>query len=86
MIYILSFVLLLNGLARLVIGGLAKKFPKWLRGFIVVVGMLTILLAVVVFVSPGFGSFTLILMISFTFMFNGVARIIQGVTGTKEEL
>lgn len=84
LIYILSFVLLLNGVARLVIGGFGRAFPKWLRGFFAVVGILTIILAVVVFVYSEFGFLALVLMLSFTFMFNGIARIIQGITGTRE--
>jgi uncharacterized membrane protein HdeD (DUF308 family) len=84
LIYILSFALLLNGVARLVIGGFAKAFPKWLRGFFAVVGILTIILAAIVFVYSDFGFLALILLLSFTFMFNGIARIIQGITGTQE--
>jgi uncharacterized membrane protein HdeD (DUF308 family) len=84
LIYILSFVLLLNGVARLVIGGFGRAFPKWLRGFFAVVGIFTIILAVVVFVYSEFGFLALVLMLSFTFMFNGIARIIQGITGTQE--
>ena len=79
-----NFLLLLNGVARLVIGGFGKAFPKWLRVFFVVVGLLTIVLSVVVFVSSEFGFMALVLMLSFTFMFNGIARIVQGITGTKE--
>jgi len=84
LIYILSFVLLLNGVARLVIGGFGRAFPKWLRGFFAVVGILTIVLSIVVFVSSEFGFLALVLMLSFTFMFNGIARIVQGITGTQE--
>jgi len=84
LIYILSFVLLLNGVARLVIGGFGRAFPKWLRGFFAVVGILTIVLSVVVFVSSEFGFLALVLMLSFTFMFNGIARIVQGITGIQE--
>ena len=84
LIYLLSFALLLNGVSRLVIGGFVKAFPKWLRGFFAVVGVLTIILAVVVFVYSEFGFLALVLMLSFTFMFNGVARIIQGITGTQK--
>jgi uncharacterized membrane protein HdeD (DUF308 family) len=84
LIYILSFVLLLNGVARLVIGGFGRAFPKWLRGFFAIVGILTIILAVVVFVYSEFGFLALVLMLSFTFMFNGITRIIQGITGTQE--
>ena len=86
LIYLLSFALLFNGVARLLIGGFGRAFPKWLRGFFVVVGLLTIVLSVLVFVSHGFGFLVLVLLLSFTFMFNGVARIVQGVTGTQEEL
>jgi uncharacterized membrane protein HdeD (DUF308 family) len=84
LIYILSFALLLNGVARLAIGGFGRAFPKWLRGFFAVVGIFTIILAVIVFLYSDFGFFALVLMLSFTFMFNGIARIIQGITGTKE--
>jgi uncharacterized membrane protein HdeD (DUF308 family) len=84
LIYILSFALLLNGVARLLIGGFAKAFPKWLRGFFAVVGILTIVLSVVVFVYSEFGVLALVLMLSFTFMFNGIARIVQGITGIQE--
>ncbi len=50
LIYIISFALLLNGVARFVIGGFAKAFPKWVRGFFIVIGLLTIGLSIVVFV------------------------------------
>jgi uncharacterized membrane protein HdeD (DUF308 family) len=84
LIYILSFALLLNGVARLVIGEFGKAFPKWLRAFFAVVGVLTIILAALVFVYSDLGFLALVLLLSFTFMFNGIARIIQGVTGIQE--
>ena len=84
LIYILAFVLLLNGVARLVIGEFGKAFPKWLRAFFVVVGVLTVLLSAVVFVYSDFGFLALIILLSFTFMFNGIARIVQGIAGTQE--
>ena len=84
LIYILSFALLLNGIARLVIGGFARAFPGWLRGFLVGVGLLTVVLSVFVFVSPGLGFLALVLMLSFAFLLNGIARIVQGITGTQE--
>jgi len=84
LIYLLSFALLLNGVARLVIGGFAKVFPGWLRGFFIVVGLVTIGLSAVVFAVPSFGFQALVLMLSLTFMFNGITRIIQGIAGTKE--
>jgi len=84
LIYLLSFALLINGIARIVIGGFARVFPSWLRGSLVVVGLLTIVLSVFVFVSPGPGFLALVLILSFMFLFNGIARIVQGITGTQE--
>ena len=84
LIYIISLALLLNGVARLVIGGFAKAFPKWLRAFFAVVGILTVVLAVIVFVYSDFGFLALVLLLSFTFMFNGIARIVQGLTRTQK--
>lgn len=83
LIYILSFALLLNGIARLVIGGFARLLPSWLRGLLTVVGLLTIILSVVVFVSPAFGELTLVLILSITFLLNGIARIVSGITGIR---
>ena len=85
LIYIISLALLLNGVARFVIGGFAKAFPKWVRAFFIAIGALTIRLSVVVFVYSELGFLALILMLSVTFMFNGIARIIQGITGIQEE-
>lgn len=83
LIYILSFALLLNGIARLVIGGFARLLPSWLRGLLTVVGLLTIILSVVVFVSPAFGELTLVLILSIKFLLNGIARIVSGITGIR---
>ena len=84
LIFLLALVLLLNGVIRVIISAFARAYPNWFRGLSVVVGALTITLSAVVLVYPDFGFLALVLMLSFTFMFNGIARIIQGVTGTKE--
>jgi len=85
LIYIISFALLLNGVARFVVGSLAKAFPKWVRGLFIAIGLVTIGLSVVVFVYSELGFLALVLMLSVTFMFNGLARIVQGIIGTTEE-
>jgi len=83
LIYLLSFALLIHGIARIVIGGFAKVFPSWLRGLLAVVGLLTIFLSVVVFISPAVGELTLVFLLSITFLFNGIARIVSGITGIR---
>lgn len=83
LIYLLSLALLIHGIARVLIGGFAKVLPSWLRGLLVVVGLLTIVLAVVFFISPAFGFLTLIFLLSIAFILNGIGRIISGITGIR---
>lgn len=83
LIYLLSFALLIHGIVRVVIGGFAKVLPNWLQGLLVVIGLLTIALSVVVFISPEFGFLTLIFLLSIGFLLNGMARIISGITGIR---
>jgi len=79
--YLLSFALLIHQIARLVIGGFANVFPSWLRGILVVVGLLTIALSIMVFISSALGFLTLVFILSITFLLNGIARIVSGTTG-----
>ncbi len=83
LIYLLSFALMLNGIARVVIAGFVKAFPGWFRGLLLLVGALTIVLSVVVVISPAFGFLTLVFMLSIAFLLNGIARILSGITGIR---
>lgn len=83
LIYLLSVALLFLGIARVVIGGFARVFPSWLRFLLVVVGLLTVVLSVVVFISPALGFLTLVLMLSLAFLLNGIVRIVSGITGIR---
>lgn len=85
LIYIIAFSMLLIGVARCVIGGFAKTFPTWVRGLLVIIGLMTIGLSVAIFLFSDLGVLTLVILLSFSFMVNGIARIIQGITGTIEE-
>jgi uncharacterized membrane protein HdeD (DUF308 family) len=83
LIYILAFSLLLNGLARFVIGGAVKKFPGWLRGFFVVIGALSIVLSFLIFIYPGLGTLTLVYILSIVLLLNSMSRIARGITGKR---
>lgn len=83
LIYLLSAALLLLGIARVVIGRFAKVFPGWLRGLLVIIGLLTIAFSVAVFMFEDFGFLTLVVMLSFVFLLNGIARIASGITGAR---
>lgn len=83
LIYLLSFALILNGIARVAIGGFTDILPGWLRGLLVIVGMATVGLSLVVVLFPAWGILTLTFMLSLTLLLNGVARILKGLTGFK---
>ncbi len=83
LIYLLSFALLISGIARIVVSGFANLLPCWLRGLLVVVGLLAIVLSVVVFISPALGFLTLVWLLSIGFLLSGITRIISGITGTR---
>jgi len=51
------------------------KQPGWLRGFEVVTGLLSVVLGVLVFVFPGWGVSTLVVLLSFGLIFVGVRSI-----------
>ena len=84
-IVLLAFALLINGLARAVIGTFARIFPSWFRGLLVLVGLFTIVLSFVVLISPEVGSVTLIYLLSISFLINGATRIVSGITGKRKK-
>ncbi len=55
--------------------------PMWYRGFAVVVGLLSILLAVIVLVDPALGLFALVFLLAFALMIIGIDRLVAGITG-----
>jgi uncharacterized membrane protein HdeD (DUF308 family) len=75
--------LLLHRIARVVIGGFVKVFSSMLRGLLVVVGLLTIVLSVFVFIYSALGFLILVFILSITFLLNGIARIVSGITGIR---
>jgi len=48
-----------------------------------VIGLLTIFLSVLVFTSPALGSVTLVIILSITFLLNGIARIVSAIIGVR---
>jgi uncharacterized membrane protein HdeD (DUF308 family) len=55
------------------------RSSDWLRALRVVVGFIAIATGVIVFVMPGLGVLTLLLLLSFALIFMGVARIAHSV-------
>ncbi|MFA5406793.1 MAG: DUF308 domain-containing protein [Candidatus Nanoarchaeia archaeon] len=75
-VYLLSISLLLNGIGRLIFG-LVLDMPVWARVLKILIGIASIMLSVIIFISPLLGAVTLLLMLAIGLLLNGLARIIR---------
>lgn len=83
LIYLLSFGLIINGMTRVIVGVSTKAFPSWFHSLLVVIGLLAIILSLAVFALPNLTIITLVYILSFNFLINGVARIFSGITSRQ---
>ncbi|NPD88803.1 MAG: hypothetical protein HGN29_08755 [Asgard group archaeon] len=81
LIILLASALITNGVLRIMVAGTEDKLPGWFRVLLIIVGLITIFLGIVVIVFTSYGFITLILLLSLTFIFNGIARIMYGLAG-----
>jgi uncharacterized membrane protein HdeD (DUF308 family) len=83
LIFLLAFAMLIYGIASLLIGGsmAAGLLPKWERALLVIVGVLSVIFALIVIGFPAIALVTLVVMLSVSFLLNGVESIISGIEG-----
>jgi len=62
-------------------GNTMAKLPTWYRAIAVIVGLITVALAVVVLAFPALGLLTLVFILGFALMVIGIDRVVAGVTG-----
>jgi uncharacterized membrane protein HdeD (DUF308 family) len=81
LILLLAFAMLIYGVASLLIGGAAAAsvLPKWERALLVIVGALSVIFALIVIVFPAIAVLTLVVMLSVSFLLNGLQNIISGI-------
>ena len=92
LIALVSFGLILTGTARIV-QGLAIRYydktrrsiSKWYKVLTIGIGVLSIILAVIIIVSPSLGIFFLALVLSVALLMHGIEMIILGITGRRLE-
>jgi uncharacterized membrane protein HdeD (DUF308 family) len=91
LIALVSFGLMFNGIAR-IIQGMAVRYyetirgiSKWYKVLTIGVGVLSIILAIIIIVSPALGVFFLALVLSIALLINGIEMIILGITGRRLE-
>jgi uncharacterized membrane protein HdeD (DUF308 family) len=82
LVSLFAFGLLINGITRVIIGAMAKILANWIRGSLVVGGILTIILSIVVLAYPGVAVLTLVFLLSIGLTWSGIDAIISGATGT----
>ena len=80
---LLAGALLIIGLARLIIGIRLKESEKWYKMFDIIVGSITIILSVVIFIIPESGGIYIVVILSISLILNGIARILLGIQGPK---
>ncbi len=71
------------GIGRLFIGLFAKKFDSWFRIVLVVIGLLTIILSIVIFLIPEVGEIVLLVLLSINLLINGIGRLMLGIVGPE---
>jgi uncharacterized membrane protein HdeD (DUF308 family) len=81
LLILMSFGLMVSGFGRIFSASSLKATPSWIRGMIVVVGVLDIILSVVVLVMPGLALLTLAVILSVALIVSGVEMIISGAIG-----
>ena len=83
LVIFLYFALFVRGVAALTMAGAGKMFPSRLRAASGVVGVLSIVLAIVFLAFPGLAIGTLIFLLSIGLLFVGIEAIAAGVVGRE---
>lgn len=83
MIFLFSFALMFIGLAGIIVGAGGKTLPSWRRGLDLVLGLLSILIAILVIIFPLTGISILIILLGIGLLINGVLGITSGVSNTN---
>lgn len=81
LVSLLAFALLIHGVARVIIGALAKILANWVRGLLIAGGVLSIVFSIIVLAVPGVAILTLVFLLSITLVWNGIDAIVTGATG-----
>ena len=83
LIQLLSIALLVHGIINAAIGGFGGTLPTLLRGLFVVVGLLSIALSAIAFLSSSISFLNLVYILSIGYLLIGIGDIILGATGIK---
>lgn len=79
LIFLLALATMIYGFGSIAIGAIAKRLPKWVRVFLVVMGLLAVAFSLIVFGEPAIGMFTLMVMLSVSLMVHGIESIVSAI-------
>jgi len=77
LVLLLALAAMIYGITTIVLGAVVAKLPKWLRAFLVATGILTVIFSFVVLGFPALGLLTLVVMLTVSFLVNGVESIVS---------
>jgi uncharacterized membrane protein HdeD (DUF308 family) len=83
LIFILAAAILFVGVVEIVVGGLAKHRPTWLRTLVVIVGVLTVILSALTVLDAPLGQGLLAAILAIALVFLGVRDIVHGISGHR---
>jgi uncharacterized membrane protein HdeD (DUF308 family) len=79
----LAYVLLFDGISRVIHGAADKSSNRSSRIFSIVAGAISIALSVMIIVSPFIGAFFISFLISIALLIVGIQMIMSGITGSR---
>ncbi len=80
-IILFALSLLVNGIAQLSVAGLGKRLPNAPKWLMALIGILSIIFAVLVIAFPGFGTAVLVALLALGLLMQGIDSIAIGVSG-----
>ena len=78
-IFVFGIALMLIGIGRILAGLVNSEFDDWYRYLLLIVGGLTLILAIIVILFPGVGLQIIVIMLTVPLMLNGLLKMILGI-------
>jgi len=76
LVLLLAFAAMIYGVTTIILGARADKLTKWLRGFLIATGVLSVIFSFIVIDLPALGVLTLVVMLTVSFLVNGIESIV----------
>lgn len=77
--------LLISGIAR-IIQGISREMPKFSKGWVIGVGVLSIVISLIIIANPiRVGLVLLVIMLTATLLISGIEMILLGARGTRKD-